>query len=404
MKKIFVGLILLILLTNACAVRAPAAVPTTAVPPTSSPVPTSTHTNTPTPTKTSTPLPPTPTSTLIPTPTSYAVGPDNFPTNVDPLTGMAVSDAGLLERRPMAVKVQLYPRGQRPVWGVSQADIVYDYYQNDGLTRLNAIFYGKDASEIGPVRSARLFDENIIRVYKAIFAFGGAADYVLRRFYSSDYADHLVTEGANRCPPMCRKDPNGYNFLFTSSPDLTVYGKEKGLQDGRQDLDGMSFDSLVPAGGQLGEQIFTRYSISSYNRWDYNPTSGKYLRFQDTREDNSGQGEGYDPMIDGGTDQQIAADNVVVLYLPHQSANITGNKKAIDILFSGSGEAYAFRDGQAFPVIWNRPTRDSVPFLTFEDGTPYPYKPGTTWYQVIGISSTLANPETGIWRFNSRLP
>lgn len=346
------------------------------------------------------------TATQTPTvsPTPYTIGPDHFPETINPLTGLPVSDTNALNRRPMAVKVQLYPRGGRPVYGVSNADLVYDYYQNDGLTRLNAIFYGTDASQIGPIRSARLFDENIIQMYKTLFAFGGAAKYVLDRFFNSDYADRLVLEGSRNCPPMCRLDPNGYNFLFTSSPELTIFALHKNIPNTRQKLDGMFFSDMSPDGGTPGEQITTRYSISSYNRWDYDPENSRYLRSQDTQEDQNGQGETFAPLVDGMTGQQIAADNVVILFLPHQSAEIIGNKKALDIRLSGSGEGYAFRNGQGYKVRWNRPAKDSVLFLTFEDGQPYPFKPGNTWFQVVGISSQVENPGVGEWRFKSQLP
>ena len=36
----------------------------------------------------------------------------------------------------------------------------------------------RDASQVGPIRSARFFDENIIQAYKAIFAFGSAARWL----------------------------------------------------------------------------------------------------------------------------------------------------------------------------------------------------------------------------------
>lgn len=343
---------------------------------------------------------PLPTATLTP----YTVGPDKFPPTTDPLTGLPVNEPNALNRRPVAVKVQLYPRGQRPVYGVSLADLVFDFYQNDGLTRLNAIFYGNDAEKIGPVRSARLFDENIIQMYKAIFAFGGAASYVRNRFYNAEYADRLITERNRNCPPMCRVDPNGFNFLFTNSSELSIYAINKGINNNRQNLNGMSFDSQVPAGGQPGSQLSTRYSISAYVRWDYDPTSGRYLRFQDDQEARDSQSEVYTPMMDGMTGQQIAADNVVVLFLPHEPANIQGDKEALNIQLSGSGDAIAFRDGQAYQVQWNRPTKASALFLTTADGEPFPFKPGNTWYQVVGISSQVTNPAAGVWRIISKNP
>jgi hypothetical protein len=412
MKKLLSVIILLAILAGGCtsptAQPAPTQNPPTELPPqrveeaspTTPPATDTSEVVKPTATLTVAPATPEP----APTTTPVALGPNEFPPTVNPLTGQPVSDPNTLNRRPMAIKVQLYPRGQRPVYGVSLADIVYDYYQNDGLTRLNAIFYGNDADQIGPVRSARLFDENIIRMYKSIFAFAGAADYVLKRFYNAEYADRLVTEENNNCPPMCRVDPGGYNYLFTNTRDLAFYVLSQGVNNDRQNLDGMTFNSQAPENGQSGEQLFTRYSISAYNRWDYHPASGKYLRYQDTQEDDSGQGEEYAALGDGLTNQQITADNVVVLFLPHQSAKITGDKDALDIRLSGSGDAIAFRDGQAYQVRWNRPTKDSTLFLTTADGDPFPFKPGNTWFQVVGLSSTVENSADGVWRIKSQLP
>ena len=52
--------------------------------------------------------------------------------------------------------------------------------------------------------------------------------------------------------------------------------------NGRQNLNGMFFNLTAPAGGQPGTQVYVRYSGAIYNRWDYDPASGKYLRFSDT--------------------------------------------------------------------------------------------------------------------------
>ena len=362
-----------------------------------------------------TPIPPTatavpPTNTPLPsaTPTLQAYGPDNFPTDVNPLTGKVISDPELLNRHPLSVKIQTFPRGQRPPWGVSLADLVFDYYQNNGLTRLNAIFYGNDADQVGPIRSARLLDGSLTQMYKSIFAFGGADQRILNRLFNSNYSDRLVVEGSQDCPPMCRTDPNGYNFLVTNTANLTTYAASKGVKTERQDLNGMSFDPIVPSDGQPGGQLYTRYSISAYVRWDYDPATGRYLRFEDTQEDNTGgSGEGYAPFIDRLNNEQVAADNVVVLKARHDYFWKNGSSEIVDIALTGSGEAYAFRNGQYYKVTWNRPTADSVLYLTNPDGTPFPFKPGTTWFQVIGQDSKVASDNaiaTGSLRFTSTIP
>lgn len=397
-------LILLVMLTlGACNVRAatPAASPEVA--PTATPTAAATAAPSPVPTDTSLP----PTATLPPTPEGPVVyGPNNFPAGVNPLTGLAVNDPALLERRPVSVKIQIFPRGQRPPMGVSQADLVFDYYQNSGLTRLHAIFLGQNTEQAGPIRSARLFDRQLVTMYKSILAFGGADQRILDSLFSADFSDRLVREGgASKCPPMCRIDPDGFNYLVANTAELTRFVSEKGVENGRQNLDGLRFTSETPATGQPANQIQVRFSISAYVRWDYDPASGRYLRFQDTQED-SGAGEGYAPMIDKMTGAQVAADNVVILLLPHQYAFGTrpGNGEIIDILAEGRGYGFAARDGQLWPINWHRLNKEAIFVLAFTDGQVYTLKPGNTWFEVIGQSSKQETYENGLWRFVFNIP
>jgi hypothetical protein len=347
---------------------------------------------------------PTPTQTTTPTPEIRASGPDDFPSGVNPLTGLQVGDPSLLDRRPLSVKIQTFPRGQRPPFGVGLADLVFDYYQNNGLTRLHAVFYGQDAERVSPIRSARLFDRHPVRMYKSILAFGGADRRILNTLVNSEFADRLVLEGARNCPPMCRIDPNGFNYLTTDTAELSIYADENGIDNTRQILNGMSFDPQEPTGGDAGLQLFVRYSISSYVRWDYDEASGEYLRFQDTQEDTTGQNEGYAPLMDGLTNEQIAADNVLVLYVLHEYIFKSGNSEIVDIKLEGSGNGYAYRDGQVFEITWNRSAPDAMVTFSLPDGSPYPLKPGNTWSQVIGQSSSLDSAEGGALRFVSSIP
>lgn len=405
MRKYLLTLATLVLILSACRSTAPTMVETDppdsqqaveTMAPTETTAPTLPPTETPLPTPTDTPEP---TATASPTP--FASGPDEFPAGVNPLTGLAVGDAAILDRRPMAFKIQTFPRGQRMPWGISQADIVYDYYQNDGLTRLYAVFYSRDAEQVGPIRSARMFDTILTRMYRTVFAFGGADQRVLNRLYAAEFGNRLVIEGNDNCPPMCRIDPNQYNYLVSNTEDLSAYAEERGVENGRQDLTGMQFDPQVPDGGEPVEQVFVRYSISAYNRWDYDAVSGRYQHFVDNAEDN-GNGEVYVPLTDRFNDEPVTAENVVVLFATHQYW--LGNNKIVDILLNGSGRAVAFRDGQAYELRWNRPTTDSLVFLTFPDGTRYSLKPGVTWYQVVGESSNLEKPAEAVYRFSFNIP
>src|SRR4030043_588886 len=239
----------------------------------------STVTPSPLPTDTTTPtFPPTVTVTSTPTetPTPAAYGPTNFPDNIDPLTGLAVGDPDLLDRRPVAVKVNIVPRSSnRPPWGLSYADIVYDYYHNDGYSRFHAIFYGNDAELVGPIRSARLLDYELVHMYQSIFAYGSADILVNQRLLNSDFSNRIVLEGySSTCPPtdaapMCRYQPSTYDFLLADTAALGGYVTSRGVENGRQNLDGMTFNPEIQAGGVTGEKVYVRYSGDNYIRWDY---------------------------------------------------------------------------------------------------------------------------------------
>ncbi len=395
------SIILLAILLSACSQTAPAPVTTPTVPNLEEPSPTATPTETPIP-PTDTP---TPTASLTPTLEPQDYGPDNFPENVNPLTGLPVPKPELLDRRPVAVKIQTFPRGQRPPWAISLADIVYDYYQNNGLTRLHAIYYTNNAEQVGPIRSARLPDGTLVRMYESIFAFGGADRRILNRLFNTEYANRLIVEGSNICPAMCRIEPNTYNYLVANTAELGLYAERQGADNTRQNLDGMSFQHQAPTGGNPGEQVSVRYSISSYSRWDYDLESGRYLRFQDAQED-SGQGEAYEPFMDRTTEEQVTADNVVVLFAEHEYVRRQGNNEIVDIKLSGEGQAYLFRDGQAYKVNWNAVPNESILHLTDVEGNPVAFKPGTTWFQVIGETSlnNQEQNEQGTWRFEFRIP
>ena len=146
--------------------------------------------------------------TPLPSPTATTgpinYGPTNFPPNINPLTGLEVADPSLLDRRPLAVKITLMPRGSRPQWGLSMADLVFEFYQNGGISRFHTIFYGNDVERAGPIRSARFPDANFIRMYKSIFDFGSADIRVLNRFSFQEFFPQLVSEFPAACGPENR--------------------------------------------------------------------------------------------------------------------------------------------------------------------------------------------------------
>ncbi len=324
------------------------------------------------------------------------------PSGSNPLTGLPVTDPELLNRRPLAIKITNFPRDVRPQWGLSLADIVYEYYLEHGLTRFIALFYGNDAARVGPVRSGRFFDEHIVRMYKSIFVFANADRKVLDYFLETELVNYFVVERRDNCPPICRdRYRGGYNNLFTNTAQLTEYIRdERRVENDRPDLTGMVFDILTPEGGLPGTALQTYYSTYSYGRWVYEPNAGRYQRFQELTAARDGH-DYFGPLYDRLTQQQVQADNVVILFVPHQYYSEEPEIVIMDL--RGRGPALAFRDGKVFQTIWIRESETSVLSLNYPNGLPFPYKPGVTFYQVMGQKSRVWQFGDE-WQFDFQIP
>ncbi len=200
---------------------------------------------------------------------------------------------------------------------------------------------------------------------------------------------------------MCRVDTSTYNHLVTNTEKLSEYISSLNVDNSRQNLNGMLFHPEPPTGGEATKRIYVRYGRQVYARWDYDPASGRYLRFQDTVNDFGG-GEEYEQLTDRLTEKPIAADNVVIVLAPHEY--FSRDPEIIEMPLSGSGRAYAIRDGKVYEVTWNRPSLDSVLYLTNPDGSRFPLKPGQTWFEVLGQTSEISQPEAETLRFQFSIP
>lgn len=313
---------------------------------------------------------------------------------IDPLTGNLPSDPALLERRPLAIKISNYPREIRPQYGLTLADVVFEYYIEWGDTRFIGIFYGNDAKQVGPVRSGRYFDEHIVRMYHSYYVFNFADPREYKYFISGDLSAFVTTPGNTSCPPFFTYrvsdkivDINHYETYF----DTTKFGNclaKKGADNVAQSIRSSFFNSSVPLGGKVVSRIFNHYSVDDYDYWQYDPASGRYLRFQETADTRDNKPESYAPLMDALTNKQVAADNVVELFVPHTFANENEQQDEVyHINLVNSGNAFVFRDGVAFPARWTRTELDQPLFLSTLDGAPIYMKPGVTFYQVTGVTS-----------------
>jgi len=362
---------------------------------------------------------PQPAPTYTPYPTKYIISQDvsvpmepapttaNGLITYNPLTGLPVEDPTLLQRRPLAIKIGNSPDYVRPQSSLTLADVAYEYYIEWGDTRFIGVFYSNMSERVGPVRSGRYFDEHIARMYHSFVMFKGADPREFDYFKTLDISPFFISVGIGNCPPYYfgHYKRDSYNNIFFNMTKWDACVKKKGLDNSPQTISGGFFSDDIPQSPLSVSKIYSFYSVYSYNYWAYDPENKNYVRYQEEK-DLVGfrKVEVYAPLTDDYTKLPVTAENVVVLFVPYiftnenQAEDEVYNPQLIDY-----GDAYVFRDGVAIPARWNRTVLDQPILLTDLVGNPIYLRPGQTFYQVMGVTSTkILNGDE--WRFEFQTP
>lgn len=349
------------------------------------------------PTATSTPAP---TATLAPVTKS---GPTNFPADVNPLTGLKVSNPDILNRRPVMIKVSNYPREGRPHAGLSSADIVIDYYMGVGMDRFMGIYYGQDATQVGPIRSGRLVDRFLVAMYQGVLGMEYADAYVYGKLVDRLGYSRMISSSTDTCPAICSNaTPQTVVSVFANTSEFTkLYEKKYPGQDLKQNLDGMAFNSVPPSGGVDGEDLTVHYGIGSIGNWRYDAAKRKYLRFQEAETTDP---EKFDmvPQVDRLTNEQLAFSNVVVMFVYIETLNRDDTLHEYHIM-NKQDRALIFRDGKMYDVTFKTAKETPIQFFN-TDGTIFELQPGNTWIQIVGVNSTVEKQSEGTYLVTQKEP
>ena len=337
---------------------------------------------------TDTSVPPLPATTAAQT-VPGLIGPDNFPDNVNPLTGETVNDPAMLARRPLAVKISNAPPIVRPQSGINNADLMFEHYAEGGLTRFTAVFYSQDADPIGSVRSGRLLDLEISKMYDAGFAFSGASGPLKLLYRDSIFFDRVISPDYGHGGFFRVEDPNKAfeHTLFTSTNNLRWILEQREQNTRPQFTNGMAFHVEPPTSNTPVSSLEISYQGTNVF-WSFNGADGRYYRWTDGN-----------PHLDANSGQQINFKNVIVLAAHHEDTdiledNVGGGHYSIQIQVWGEGPVTIFRDGQRFDGRWQRHDPNSMLTFTDLEGNILPLAPGNSFFQIVplGFDQLLVTP------------
>jgi hypothetical protein len=289
---------------------------------------------------------------------------------IAPLNGLPSTDGAALTRPALTVKIENTPEAL-PQWGVDQADVVYEEIVNGGITRLAAIFNSQAPAKIGPVRSVRPTDSQVVWPLGGIFAFSGGAAYAVA---SIDTVPNLMKVDEDNAGTAMFRDPNLYapHNLFAVGSDLFSMFKGSPVPP-------PALFTYLSAGQKVkGTKVASFVAVfpSIYPvTWTWDAVSNSWDRTIFGKADVTGTGVRESPK------------NVVVMYVNYVNGIGTLNSYAN---LQGSGVADFFIDGKEVTGTWSRgPSNADIVKYQTASGATVAMTPGQTWVELLDVGAAL---------------
>ena len=302
-------------------------------------------------------------ATASPSPSVEATG---IPAGASPLSGRP----GGAGKPVLVVKFDNTPNAQ-PHAGLTAADVVYVEEVEFGLTRLAAVFSSTLPRTVGPIRSARISDIDLLAQYgRPSFAYSGAQ----HRMRPVLAAASIYDVSGDKGPAGYFRDgrrPAPYNFFGVPSELLARAPRASVARD-----IGFRFSTTAPAGGKRVKSATVPYP-SSQAAFVWNSA----LQSWDVRLNKRPA-----RAAEGGTQH---ASTVVIQYVrQHDSGygdKFGGRTPKEETI--GSGKGWVLRNGRAYAVTWARPRATSGTSFTGADGTVVPFAAGQIWVVLVNSAT-----------------
>ena len=297
------------------------------------------------------------------------IGPSNFPQILNKPEVPKNYFNGLpgVNNQILVVKID-DTNAAHPQIGVEDADVVYVEQVEAGLTRLAAVYTSKLPPLIGPIRSARISDLELLAQFGRVgFAYSGAQS----KMRPVIAAANLENLSAERNPPsIYGKDPNRPGPVdMILKPDLLL---ERANSNPKIKIDSPTISVFpfgkVPKGETNTANAKVKWPSAKYElRWD--SLAEKWLIYFNEKPNLAASGE------------HLFADTAII-QIVSITPSVYGDKFGEITPFSkttGTGKAVMLRDGFSYQISWQRDTETELTRWQTIDGEPANFKPGRTW-------------------------
>lgn len=254
----------------------------------------------------------------------------------------------------------------RPQTGLKAADIVYMEQVEGGLTRMLAVYSSHMPPRVGPVRSGRESDLELLRQFgRPAFAYSGVQTKLLPMFAKAP----LYALPPEKAPGAYVRDgsrPVPHNLYLLPERALA-----KAPQADKASDIGFRFGA-APSGGRVVNKETVRYPAAGFT-FTWSPGGQRWLVSMDGTAMST---------TDGG---QAAAATVVVQRVTIRAAQFRERGGVISPYSEtvGSGKALVLRDGKAYDARWHRDDADSGTTFTNPSGGRLNFAKGPVWVMLV---------------------
>ena len=268
-----------------------------------------------------------------------------------------------------------------PQIGLEDADVVYIEQVEGGLTRLAAVFASKIPVRIGPVRSARISDIDILSQYgRVAFAYSGAQRKLLPVIAAANLEDLGAQHESSK---IFTTDPNRVApYAMVLRADLLMQKiVDENLQVDSAKSVGFVFGDN-PKGGIPTQKVVINWPAATYSA-EWSEKESRWLLSHNGKLNVADSG-----VVLGATTLVIQMVKISPSEYGDKFGGVTPLSETI-----GTGKAYVLRNGELFTTTWNRAFADSGTTFTLPDGSSMNFAPGHLW-----VALTDREPE-----FTSRI-
>jgi hypothetical protein len=267
-----------------------------------------------------------------------------------------------------------------PQIGLEDADIVYIEQVEGGLTRLAGVFSSVIPQRIGPVRSARISDIDIMSQFgRVAFAYSGAQSRLLPVIAAANLQDL----GAQRqSPTIFTTDPNRTQpYAMVLRADLLMRKiEESGYQIDSAKTVGFKFGS-VPEGGVDTSKAVMHWPAATYSA-TWSASESRWLLSHNNAVNFADSG-----VVLGPTTLVIQMVSITPSEYKDKVGGVTPFSQTV-----GTGKAYVLRDGQRFITTWSRASAEGGTTFSFADGTVMNFDPGQIWIALTDKEPDFTSP------------